>query len=57
LPKPVAAAVRLKLWLKIGLRAFGLKCEAVEEIAPEQPDAAGPGLGAPPPREPGQESC
>jgi hypothetical protein len=51
LPSTVPAAVRLKLWLKIGLRAFRLKCEAVEELTapapPANPQGAPPAPEAP----------
>lgn len=36
LPSGVPATVRMKRWLKIALRAFGLKCLRCEEIPVEE---------------------
>jgi hypothetical protein len=34
LPDDAPAAVRLRRWLKLGLRTFGLRCVSVEEVPP-----------------------
>jgi hypothetical protein len=40
LPDNVPVAIRLKRWLKIGLRTFSLKCVSVEEVANGTPGFA-----------------
>jgi hypothetical protein len=41
-PDPVPAAVRLRRWLKLGLRGFGMRAVAVEKLpaGPEATEAA-----------------
>jgi hypothetical protein len=36
LPARTPAAIRLRQWLKIGLRALGLKATRVEEVAADE---------------------
>lgn len=47
LPRDVPSAIRVRAWLKRGLRDFGLKVEQVSGVGPEQsgPSAAVKGEG------------
>jgi hypothetical protein len=46
LPDDAPAAVRLRRWLKLGLRTFGLKCLSVEEVPNGSPGTAPAALEA-----------
>jgi hypothetical protein len=43
-----SVSIRLRLFLKLALRAFGLKAVSIEELAPEKPNA-GAAAARPPP--------
>jgi hypothetical protein len=39
MPPPPAPALRIRAWLKVGLRAFGLICTEIKELPPEDGQA------------------
>jgi hypothetical protein len=45
LPSDTPAAVRLRSWLKRGLRSFNLKCVEAKEVAGDGAPAAPPAAG------------